>query len=53
MGDTILDPMTHKSITVSLITIQNLSNMEPVYDLLGATGNDYIVNGGYLADKLP
>lgn len=52
VGESILDPQTNKYITIHIITIQNLSQPESVYDIIGATGNDYIIEGGYLADKV-
>jgi len=51
IGDEIFNPLTNNFILVNSITITNNTNVL-VYDLILNAGNNYIVNGGYLADKM-
>ena len=53
VGDRILNPLTGTNIPVVTISVRNTGNhVVPIYDILGTSGNDYIVDGGYLADKV-
>ncbi len=53
VGENILNPLTGKYINVKTIYKTPTGNYTAyVYDIIGASGNDYIVNGGYLADKV-
>ncbi len=53
VGDQIYDPLTGSSLRVNSIKIKNLGCIcGRVYDIIGASGNNFIVKGGYLADKL-
>jgi len=51
IGDEIYNPLTSNFILVNSITITNNTSVY-VYDLILNAGNNYIVNGGYLADKI-
>ena len=49
VGDKILDPLTNSWINVTSVTYTQ--NQVRVYDLIESSGNDFIVDGGYLADS--
>ena len=51
IGDEIFNPLTNNFILVNSITITNNTSVL-VYDLILKNGNNYIVNRGYLADKI-
>ena len=50
VGDTILDPLTNSWINVTSVTYT--PNQIRVYDLIESSGNNFIVDGGYLADAV-
>ncbi len=51
VGEEIYNPLAKKFITIKSITVTPYSSSIPVYDIVGSEGNDFVVNGGYLADK--
>ena len=53
VGQNIMNPITGKYIKIKTISVLNSNVSVSLYDIIGASGNDYIVDGGYLADKLP
>ena len=50
IGDKILDPITNSWINVTSITYT--PGEVVVYDIIGSSGNNFIVDGGYLADTV-
>jgi hypothetical protein len=52
IGDQIYDPLTGSDIIVESIKISHYNISIPVYDIIGSEGNNFIVSGGYLVDKV-
>ena len=50
VGDKILNPITNSWINVTNVSYAPRPVM--VYDIIGSSGNDFIVAGGYLADSV-
>ncbi len=50
VGDKILNPITTSWINVTSVSYSQRT--VKVYDLIGSSGNDFIVAGGYLADLI-
>ncbi len=48
VSDKILDPLTNTWINVTSVTYT--PSTVKVYDIIGSSGNDFVVDGGYLAD---
>ena len=49
IGDKILNPITNSWINVT--SVAYLPEEITVYDIIGSSGNNFIVDGGYLADS--
>ncbi len=48
VGESIYDPLTNSWIPI--VSIQYIPDTIKVYDVVGSSGNNFIVNGKYLAD---
>ena len=50
VNDKILDPLTNTWIDVT--SVSYIPSAVRVYDIIGSSGNDFVVDGGYLADAI-